>query len=262
MTDAMAASVWNRPLLVFAISLVVLWMSTHRGAYYEKKRRPLKSGEQEAFKVILGATLSLLGLIVAFSFSMAVSRYDERKHYEEEEANAIGTEFLRAELLPAATAEKTKRLLREYLDQRILFYESQSEDELARIDGKTAQLQREMWSAVQSVASVQPTPVTAVASIGMNDVLNTQGYTQAAWWNRIPLGAWALMAAIALSCCLLTGYGSHEARPALLVILPVVLSLAFFFIADIDSPRYGVIRVHPQNLISLAKTLSAPPIGP
>jgi hypothetical protein len=247
---------------VFGISLVALWVSTHFGAYYEKRWRPLKSGEQETFKVVLGATLSLLGLIVAFTFSMAVSRYDQRKDYEEEEANAIGTEFLRAELLPAAAADKTKRLLRSYLDQRILSYESRSLDELTRINERTVQLQREMWSAVQSVASVQPTPINALASMGMNDVLNRQGYTQAAWLNRIPLGAWALMFVIAISCCLLTGYGSHEARPALLVILPVVLSLAFFFIADIDSPRYGVIRVRPYNLIDLAQTLSAPPIGP
>src|SRR4029450_5294449 len=111
----------------------------------------------------------------------------------------------------------------------------------------------EMGSAVQSIASVQPTPITAVASIGMNDVLNSQGYTQAAWWNRIPLGAWGLMLVIALCCNVMIGYGVRNAEKVgvLLLILPFVVSISFFLIADIDSPRAGVIRVQPQNLQSL-----------
>jgi hypothetical protein len=89
----------------------------------------------------------------------------------------------------------------------------------------------------------------------MNDVLNSQGYTQAAWRNRIPEAAWILMVAIALCCCALIGYSAHAARPSLLVILPLILSIAFFLVAEIDSPRHGVIRVHPQNLVSLAQSL-------
>ena len=68
------------------------------------------------------ATLTLLALIIGFTFSMALNRYDQRKIYEEEEANAIGTEYLRAELLPAADAAKVRTLLLNYLDQRVLFY--------------------------------------------------------------------------------------------------------------------------------------------
>ena len=89
----------------------------------------------------------------------------------------------------------------------------------------------------------------------MNDVLNSQGYTQAAWGNRIPEGAWLLMIIIAMCSCGLTGYGARHSRAWLLVILPIVLSIAFFFIADIDSPRHGVIRVTPRNLIGLEQTL-------
>ena len=94
----------------------------------------------------------------------------------------------------------------------------------------------------------------------MNDVLNSQGYTQAAYWNRIPTAAWALMAAIAIGCNLLVGYGSHSAKAGskLLPILPLIVSIAFMLIADIDSPRHGIIRVRPQNLISLAESLPPP----
>jgi hypothetical protein len=90
-------------------------------------------------------------------------------------------------------------------------------------------------------------------------VLNSQGYTQAAWWNRIPIAAWALMAAIAICSSLLVGYAAHSVKTGIieLLVLPLVLSISFLLIADIDSPRRGVIRVHPQNLISLLQSLRA-----
>jgi hypothetical protein len=91
----------------------------------------------------------------------------------------------------------------------------------------------------------------------MNDVLNSQGYTQAAWWNRIPTAAWALMVVMAICCNMLTGYGAHRAKggPIRMVVLPLVLCIAFFLIADIDSPRKGIIHVVPQNLTSLSESL-------
>jgi hypothetical protein len=91
-------------------------------------------------------------------------------------------------------------------------------------------------------------------SSGMNDVLNSQGYTQAAWWNRIPIAAWILMIA-ALSNVLL-GYGMHGKFTVLSVILPLAVSISFFLIADIDSPRGGVIRILPRNLYALADSLT------
>jgi protein-S-isoprenylcysteine O-methyltransferase Ste14 len=89
----------------------------------------------------------------------------------------------------------------------------------------------------------------------MNDVLNSQGYTQAAWWNRIPVEAWYLLFVIALFCNALLGFGAHEMAPRLFMVLPLLVAIAFFLIADIDSPRGGIIRVRPQNLLSLRSGL-------
>ena len=91
----------------------------------------------------------------------------------------------------------------------------------------------------------------------MNDVLNSEGYTQAAWWNRIPVAAWALMFGIALFCNGLLGFGARRMEARLFMVLPLVVAISFFLIADIDSPRGGVIRVHPQNLVSLRAVLGA-----
>ncbi len=247
---------FDRPVLVLLVSLLSFWLSALLGARIRawRKRSDEKSGED--FTLIVGGTLTLLGLIVGFTFSMAVGRYDQRKNYEEQEANAIGTEYVRADLLPAADGARVRRLLRSYLDQRILYYVTRDPQQLRQVDKKTARLQDEMWSAVSTPALAQPTCVAALAVSGMNDVLNTQGYTQAAWWNRIPVGAWVLMIAIAIFSNLLVGYSAQKRSALFLLILPVALSITLFLIADIDSPRSGVIHVRPQNLESTMESLS------
>ena len=245
------------PLLLFVVTFTVLWLSAWVGVVALKRQRKLDDDLSKDFDVVLAATLTLLGLIIGFTFSMAITRYDQRKAYEEEEANAIGTEFLRADLLPAADAAAVRGLLRNYLDQRVLFYTSSDEQQLPQIYARTAQLQIDLWSAVKGPAAAQPTPVVALVVAGMNDVLNSQGYAQAAWWNRIPLAAWGLMAAIAICCNVLVGFGSRSTKAGakLLPVLPLVISIAFMLIADIDSPRHGIIRVAPLNLHSLVESL-------
>lgn len=239
------------PSLIFVSASVVLWCAAWAGCRLSQRRRDLTEELRADFGVVLAATLTLLGLIIGFSFSMSTSRYDLRKMYEEAEANAIGTEYARAGLLPAADASDVRRLLKEYTDLRVRFYKTRDAEELRRIDSDTARVQGELWAAVSKPAMAQPSPVIALAVGGMNDVLNSQGYTQAAWWNRIPVAAWCLMFAIALFCNALLGYGARKMEPKLFMVLPLVVGVAFFLIADIDSPRGGVIRVHPQNLVSL-----------
>jgi hypothetical protein len=242
-------------LIVFVISLLAFWSLAWSGVMFWERERELREALHDDFTFILGAALTLLGLIIGFTFSMAVSRYDQRKNYEEQEANAIGTEYLRANLLPAADAAPVRGLLRNYLDQRLLNYNSHNDMELKQIDAQTARLQNEMWSAVLTPAETQPSPLAALVVSGMNDVLNSQGYTQAAWWNRIPIAAWLLLVAICIFCNLLIGLAARGKSAFLFVILPVALAICLSLIADIDSPRRGLIHVRPQNLESLAESL-------
>jgi len=251
------------PLVVFALSLVLLWLSALIGSLFKRKLQPRQEDEWKDLDTVLAATLTLLGLIIGFSFSTAIDRYNQRKHCEAEEANAIGTEYVRVDLLPAADATRLRELLRNYLDQRVLFYETGRvlfyetgyERQLRKIDTDTSRLETELWSAVRGAAVAQPTPTTALAVAGMNDVLNARGYTQAAWWNRVPASAWSLMAAIAIFCNVLLGYDARRKHILLLLMLPLALSVSFLLIADIDSPRGGLIHVLPQNLGSLSQSL-------
>jgi hypothetical protein len=250
--------IMNYPFIVFVLSFVLLWLSALVGAAFRKRRQNMDVDDHEDLSIIVAATLTLLGLIIGFSFSMAVSRFDQRKNYEEAEANAIGTEYVRADLFPAADAEKVRMLLGKYLELRVLFYEIRDARRLQQVNAATAQLQADLWTAVHRAAEPNPTQVVALAVSGMNDVLNSQGYTQAAWWNRIPIAAWGLMIAIAICCNLLIGYGARrpEAKAIRLIVLPLVVSISFLLIADIDSPRGGIIRVKPQNLMSLSQSLN------
>jgi len=247
----------DSPLILFVVSLVVLWLAAFAGIRIGARRVLLDAGTREDFGVILAASLTLLGLIIGFSFSMAISRYDQRKNLEEAEANAIGTEYVRADLLPAADGAQVRTLLKEYTELRIAFYRATDAEVVHEVNRKTAVLQNELWATVRTPAMAQPTTISAIVVVGMNDVLNSQGYTQAAWWNRIPSAAWILMAAIAVCCNFLVGYGAHDGKGGrrLLVILPLVVSISFLLIADIDSPRGGVIHVRPQNLDSFADSL-------
>ena len=247
----------NFPVVVLIVSFLLLWLAGGLGAALRHKRRtPADAGGADV-GLVLGATLTLLGLIIGFTFSMAISRYEQRKNYEEAEANAIGTEYVRADLLPQAEAQKVRDLLADYTGQRILFYKTVDRQELSRVNGNTALLQTKLWTTVATVAATQQTPITALLVSGMNDVLNSQGYTQAAWWNRIPPSAWALMFMIGLCCNLLIGYCIRRTGSEFVVflVLTLVVSISFFLIADIDSPRGGIIRVRPQNLLSLSQSL-------
>jgi hypothetical protein len=243
------------PILVLAVSLLVFWIAAWVGSAFRARQSKQEETDHDDFAFVLGGTLTLLGLIIGFTFSMAVSRYDQRKNYEEQEANAIGTEYVRADLLPEADASRVRALLSSYLDQRILGYKARLDPQIRQINAETARLQTQLWAAVTKPAATQPTPVIALVVSGMNDVLNSQGYTQAAWWNRIPFAAWLLLIAISIFCNVLIGYMAHGRSAFLFLILPIALSISLFLIADIDSPRGGVIRVWPQNLQSLAESL-------
>ena len=222
------------PLLVFGLTFLVLWLSERIGSSLLKRHGNMAEGVRQDFGVILSATLTLLGLLIGFTFSMAISRYNQRKNYEQEEANAIGTEYVRADLLPSADAAKVRALLRSYTDQRILFHETGDRQKLLEINANTARLQGELWSAVRAPAATQATRVVALVLSGMNDVLNSQGYTQAAWWDRIPLAAWGMMGAIAICANLLVGYGARQAKAERIqrLVLPLVVSISFFLIPE------------------------------
>jgi hypothetical protein len=247
----------NFPVLICVITLISLWALALLGAFVRRRKTAHDDSDHGEYGMVLSATLTLLGLLIGFSFSMAIGRYDQRKNYEEEEANAIGTEYVRADLLPEPFQSKVQGQLVQYLDLRIQRYQAHASNDITELAEKTGRLQVDMWKEVKTAALASPTPVMATVVTGMNDVLNRQGYTQAARLNRIPIPAWGLMASIALFSNFLIGFGAKNRHFIMFLIVPLAIAVSFLLIADIDSPQGGLIRVEPQNLISLAGSLKA-----
>jgi hypothetical protein len=160
---------FDSPFFVFAVVLIVQWLAAYAGDAFRRKARPLKKeGDRQDFDIVRTASLTLLGLIIGFSFAMAVSRYDQRKNLEEAEANAIGTGYLRADLLPPDDASRVRDLLRKYCDERISFYLARDELRIGQIDAETAKLQAGLWSVVVRVAGTQPTPIAGLRFRGQS----------------------------------------------------------------------------------------------
>jgi hypothetical protein len=249
-------SLYARPIYVAGVTLVLLSAAVLLGDWLRRRHRRVEETERKDLAVILPASLTLLTLLIGFSFSMAASRYDQRKALEESEANAIGTEYVRAELAPGQTAE-IQTLLKQYLAARIAFFERNYGAHRTQVQDKTAALQNQLWAAAAAAAPAlaAPNPVTALVASGMNDVLNAQGYSQAMYWNRLPASGWLLMLLVGAFSSFLFGYSEMRLSRARLVILPVIVTLAFFLIADLDIPRGGLINVSPQNLLALQASL-------
>ena len=112
------AELMRYPQLVFILTFVLLLVAARLGATF----KGLQQNDLEIFNVVRSAALTLLGLIIGFSFSMASSRYDQRKDLEQTEASAISTEYTRADVLPAADAARVRGILLNYLDERLLYY--------------------------------------------------------------------------------------------------------------------------------------------
>lgn len=243
------------PLIAWAFFLPLQWFSAQLGAYC--KRRTLERELREDLSVILAAALTLLGLVIGFSFSMAIGHYDQRLRCEAAEANAIGTALLRANLLPAVDGMRLRDLLISYTAQRVLFYRARNEHESDQAKAATARLQADLWSTVRASAVAQQTPIIALAVAGVNDVLSSQDNTQAAWLNRIPLPAWMLIGTIAVISNVLLGYTSrydgHKVKRFL--ILPILVSSSLFLIGDLDSPYGGLIHIVPRNLMNISQPM-------
>jgi len=248
----------DSPPVVFVLALVAQGVAAFVGDLAHRRKRSLRQGERHYFDTIQAATLTLMALIIGFTFSMAVNRYDHRSTQEAAESSAIGTAYLRAALLPGDVASRTQELLKKYLDLRVAFYEEGNAGRATEILNQTALVQNELWSAVTPAAASQQTPVMALVLSGINDVINSQGSTRAAWSDRIPGGAWAMMGLMAIICNLLVGYSERHTGELYLFVLPLIVSIAFFLIADLENPRGGVIQVQPQNLFAALQSMKTP----
>lgn len=245
------------PLLLFVASFVTLTLVVWCGDFLRKRSKNSAEANRDDSGVVLGGTLTLLGLLIGFSFAMAISRYDLRKNGEQTEANVIAALYMRADLLAPDEAAKVHELLHMYTNQRIAFYTTRDLAQLRQIDIDTLQTQNQLWPTIKTDLGSLPPPLQGLFVTGTNDVVVARLSTQAVWSNRIPTAAWVLIAATAIGCNFLIGYRARRTDWFVFLIMPFVVTVSLLLIADLDSPRSGAIRVRPNNLISLAQSIGS-----
>ena len=215
---------------------------------------------------IQGAVLGMLALLLGFTFSMAVARYENRRDLVLREANSIGTTCLRASLLPDAHKAAVEEKLRRYVEVRLDFYNAGIDDaKIAAAEAGAAALQRELWAHAVAAAKEAPTPITATFINTLNDTIDLDASCLTAFRARVPGAVWMLVLVVAGMGCYSSGYsaGASGARTSFSNgLLPLLIAVVIALISDLDRPRQGLVGISQQPLLELKASLSAPSTNP
>ena len=235
---------------VLAGMLVCLEVGRRLGAW----RRAVQGARTQASAAIDGAIFALFGLLIAFTFAGAKGRFDHRRDQIAEEANAIGTAWLRIDLLPTDAQAPTRQLFREYLRSRIATYRNLSDLKVAKAAyDRSQELQNEIWG--RAVASARSTGNAAVLSLvvqSLNDMFDMATARLHASRTHMATPILVLLFALALASALVVGFeAAEDQHPSWLrrSLFAVVIAVCIFIILDLEHPRIGFIRVDEADLL-------------
>ena len=210
---------------------------------------------------IQASILGLLALLLGFTFSMAMQRYDSRSMALIDEANALGTALLKVQLLPPQEQPEARELLHRYIDLRI---ETGSIDitrheERERHNHQTAELQDQLWALAVRATNQDPRAVTSGAFVkSLNDVIDAQGRRNALLRMHVPETVLLLLFVVFISAGGMMGYSgglSGKRIVAPVVLVSLLITLIVFLIIDLDRPRRGLIQVNPDAMLDLRQTI-------
>jgi hypothetical protein len=208
---------------------------------------------------IVAAILGLLAFLLAFTFGMAASRFETRRELVLDEANAIGTTYLRAALVPEPHRTDIRALLRDYVAVRLEGVEpGMAVPALARSE----ELQGRLWAQAIQVAEKKPTPITGLFIQSLNEVIDLHAKrVTMGMRNRIPIPMWGALYFTAILA--MAGVGYHEGltsttRTLATLVLVVTFSGVLWLLADLDRPQEGLIKVSQQALMDVRKSMTPP----
>ena len=241
-------------LLLFVFIVLATEGGLRLGRYHAKQSDDDIKSQTTA---IQGGIIGLLALILGFSFSMSLTRFDNRAAAEVAEANAIGTAQLRTELLPAPYDARALALIDAYIDLRLALSHTDLTEVSERrvLNRRTAELQQRIWHTGLEAAEAVPNPVvTGYFVTAVNEMIDAQGFRNDQLVRHIPPIIFYLLFVIFLAAAFLTGYASGLGRrtqrmPGL--VLSFLICLLVFLIIDLDRPRRGIIQVSQSSMEAL-----------
>jgi hypothetical protein len=251
-----ALPLWALYLMTAAIVLISAEAGWRVGNY----RRQRAGHENDApIGALVGAMLGLLAFFLAFTFSMGASRFDTRKQLVLQEANAIGTTYLRADFLPEPQGSETRNLLREYAAGRV--------GGLAAIMqagnmAKTAALQDRLWAQAVAISQADPKSIPGGLFVqSLNEVIDLDATRVTAGRNRIPDVIWLTLFGITFLTMAAVGYQfglTGERSWIVTILLALAFTMVLALIADLDRPNEGVLQVSQQAMIDLVNRIGPP----
>lgn len=254
--------------LSFAMALLGLlagMLALLEAGYRAGRRRLEREGEKGAtgLGVVEGAVFALFGLLLAFTFSAGFSRFEMRRLLAVDEANAIGTAYLRLDLLPEGAQAELRPLFRQYVDKRLEFYRKLADPSAADAAlGEGVALQNRIWTRAVAACAAEPRepskPILVLDALNrMIDITTTRLYAARTHTPRL---VFVLLFGLGLGCSVLAGYTMAAAGQRSVVHFAgfaLIATLTVYVILDLEYPRLGFIRLdmYDQGLVDLRETM-------
>jgi uncharacterized membrane protein len=247
---------------VIAIVALLLLVLARAGFVIARRHRETSDAHKGQVTGMQTAILGLLALLLGFTFAMALGRYESRRDLVLQEANAIGTAYLRASLLPGTHQKAVEDLLRRYVALRIPLYEPETDPaRLSTLEAQSSTVQRELWAQLVGAARESPTPITATFVTALNEMIDLDASRVHALRSHVPGAAWLIVIIVAAVGIYVSGYAAGISQvPSAFstLLLPLLLAVVITLISDLDAPRQGLIGITKQPLLDLQQSLQKP----
>jgi hypothetical protein len=248
---------WALPLITLAIMLLAVELGFRLGRHRSQRTQHEK---ESLVGAAVAATLALVGLMLAFTFGIAGARFEARRQAVLDEANAVGTTYLRASLLPDDRGKTIRSLLRQYVDVRLEAVQTGRMEEGLR---RSAELHNRLWAEAEPIARAHPESIQVGLFIqSLNEMIDLHTTrVMAGIHNRIPQIVWFSLHAINALAMLGIGYHaglSGNSRSMSFILLAVALTVVMYLVTDLDRPREGMLRVSQQAIVDLRSSMDAP----
>jgi hypothetical protein len=246
----------------FSLTILISFASIEVGYRFSKHRHIRNLREDESsINTMIGSALGLLAFMLAFTFGVAAARFDDRRTLLLDEANAIGTTFMRADLIPEPHDAKAKEILRQYVALRTNNVNIDLKG-IRQAIATSVSLQEQLWAEAVAAGKENASDVTALFVQSVNDVIELQAKRiNVGLRSRVPESIWAVlfilaalsMGGVGYQC----GYSEKRSLPGS-IILVVSFSMVIYLIADLDRPREGFVNVNQEPMFDLAKKIGSP----
>lgn len=263
MPPDLIAALYDWPTWLIIVGLLALMLVSNEVGFRFGMRDFRRETEvsRTVSNALKGSIFGLVALLLGFSFSATTSRYDLRQRIVLDQANAVGTCYLRAQLLSDEHSDAIQGVLRKYVDERIdLFDAGRDADATAEHRTRIKQYLTDLWTAVETANDADPEVVrNSMIVSAANDVIDLSSTRDWANHNHLPDPVLALLLVSVVMSSLLLGHSSGQSgrrHPGLWLASNVVFGLVLFVVLDFDRPRRGLIQIDQRPLLELRESLA------